>query len=175
MNYLKRIIRDWLINLSSRKSLKSLKKTLALPIAANSIGKILVILPRNLTEIENATNFVYFLRRDYPAWKIDIFDVDKISGEDLNFLGIPRSRILKKIQQQEYDLIINLNPDADSLINYFTIQSGAPYRLHLNDFQNPYYNITYHTESPSEDDYASLKTYIQKIFVRDEYENISLS
>jgi len=165
MNSLKKALRDWLIGLKSKKLLKSRRQTFQLPAAALSIHKVLVILPRQLNEIESATNFVYRLKKTYPSWKIDIFDVDKLEPTDFTVFGLPKGELLNRIQQQQYDFIIDLNTSMDLLIGYFAIKSGAVFRLHLSDDSNPYYNIAYHTDSPSQNNFASLQSYIEKIFV----------
>jgi len=165
MNSLKKTIRNWLIGLKSKKLLKNRQQTFQLPATAPSIHKVLVILPGRLNEIESATNFVYRLKKTYPSWKIDIFDVDKLEPTDFTIFGLPKGELLNKIQRQQYDFIIDLNTSMDLLIGYFAIQSGAVFRLHLNDASNPYYNIAYHTEFPSQNNFASLLSYIEKIFV----------
>jgi len=97
----------------ARQALKKIQHTMSFPLHATSIQRVLVIMPRDLNLIEAAHQFINRLRETFPFWDIQMFDVDKMPKEKLNWMGVP---------SKEY-------------------VHGAPYRVHVENEDGSFFNI----------------------------------
>ncbi|NIV03768.1 MAG: hypothetical protein GWN59_03865, partial [Calditrichae bacterium] len=142
-NRLKKQISELIFKWKARAVARRLNQSVNFPMGANSIQNVLVILPRNLELFENASAFIQSLRKAYPKWHIELFDVDKLKKNDLNRVEMPRAEIIQKLKKASYSLVLDLNDDADQLTSFITLMTEAPYRLHLKTSDSFYYNIVY--------------------------------
>jgi len=166
MRSLRQILAERYIHFKVKKALKKMDLSVSFPIHATSVKKVLVILPRNLELLDQASQFVQVLRRTFSYWNISMFDVDKIPESHLNWFHLPNSRHLKSIQSAGYDLVIDLNDFFDLRSAYISVMSGAPYRVHLRNHDNRFYNIFYGPNRVgSADAYRSLLQQLQTFFV----------
>lgn len=167
MNSLRERFTEYLMRVKAKAVARRLVHAMNFPIQAASITKVLVILPRNLELLDRASNFVQSLRKTYPDWRVELFDVDKLSKSDLNSMNLPRPEILNKLRRAEYHFVVDLNDDSDDLSGYISLMTEAPYRLQLGAGSSVYSNIVY---QPQEDVnkiyYDSLLGYLRKLFVR---------
>jgi hypothetical protein len=62
---------EYLIRMKARHVARRLTQSLNFPMKANTIKKVLVILPRNLDLLDRASNFVQSLRKTYPSWRVE--------------------------------------------------------------------------------------------------------
>ena len=129
-----------------RQALRVLKKSqqvVNFPLRASSIQRVLVIMPRDLNHIEAAHEFINHLRQRFPSWQVQIFDVDKLPPEKLNWMQIPRKDYIQELKHQQFDMVIDLNQQVDWLITYLVVMSGAPYRVHLESEDGQFFNIQF--------------------------------
>ncbi len=129
-----------------RKALRALKKSqqaMSFPLQATSIQRVLVIMPRDLRLIEAAHDFINQLREQFPYWQVQIFDVDKLPPEKLNWMQVPRKEYIRELKNQQYDMVVDLNQQVDWLITYLAVMSGAPYRVHLESEDGQFFNIQF--------------------------------
>jgi len=167
MNSIRDRVTEYLIRTKARAVARKLNKALNFPAKANAINKVLVILPRNLEMLDRASNFVQSLRKTFPNWRVELFDVDKLSRSDLNRMHIPRPEILHKLKSAEYSFVVDLNDSEDELSGFIALMTEAPYRLHLNANGSSYYNIVYQPQRNGESTYYdSLLNYLRKLFVK---------
>ena len=166
MKSLRQVVAEKYINWKARKALKNMDLSVSFPIHATSVKRVLIILPRNLDLLDDASQFVQVLRRTFSFWNIAMFDVDKIPETHLNWLHLPNTQQLKSLQAAKYDLVIDLNDFFDLRSAYISVMSGAPYRVHLRNHDNRYYNIFYGpTQVGTPEAYRSLLEQLQKFFV----------
>ncbi len=167
MSSLKDRVTEYLIQLKVKPVMRRLNQSLSFPISANSVKKVLVIMPRNLELLERASNFVQSLRKTYPNWRVELFDVDKLNKDDLNHLQLPRPRIVAKLKQADYQFVLDLNDYCDHLSGFIALMTEAPYRLRLQSQPSFYYNLVFHTQNNGDTlYYDSLLNYLRKLFVR---------
>ena len=146
---------------------RRLEQAMSFPIEATSVRKVLVILPRNLEMLDRASKFVQLLRQSYPNWRVELFDVDKLSKDELNPVSLPRPEILAKLKKAQYHFVLDLNDNFDQISSYIALMTEATYRLHFRGENSGYYNIVYqpkHVEG-AQLHYDPLLDYLQKLFV----------
>lgn len=167
MNSIRDRVTEYLIRLKARAVARKLNKVLNFPAKANAINKVLVILPRNLEMLDRASNFVQSLRKTFPNWRVELFDVDKLSKSDLNRMHLPRPEVLNKLKSAEYNFVVDLNDSEDELSGFIALMTEAPYRLQMKTNGSSYYNIVYQPNQADEAVYYdSLLNYLRKLFVK---------
>lgn len=153
------------IYLKSRKVIKQINTMLDFPVKSKEIKKVLIILPRELGHLDDANQFIQDLRKSYKNWKIEIIDVDKI--DDLNLLNIPAQKIIEKIRNTNYHLVIDLNEQFDLVCAFIAIMSKANYRMTFNSKDQNYFNMQcYPTVIKNGFFYQSLFDYLQRLFTK---------
>ncbi len=152
----------WMRQQALRKVTKT-AQAVSFPIHATSIQRVLVIMPRDLRLIEAAHEFINQLREQFPYWQVQIFDVDKLPPEKLNWLGVPRKGYVREIKNQQYDMVIDLNQQVDWLITYLAVMSGAPYRVHLESANGEFFNIQFKANASSP--FAGLVNAFKRLFI----------
>lgn len=160
-----------MVERKTRQVVRRLNHSVNFPAKANTIKKVLIILPRNLQLLDMASEFVQGLRKTYPGWRIELFDVDKLTKADLNRIKLPRAEILQKLKRAQYHLVLDLNEKFDQLASFITLMTEAPYRLHLQAESSIYFNIYYQPHKTDEPDevqnhYEPLLAYLKNLFVR---------
>jgi hypothetical protein len=166
MSRLKEKLTEFYIKRKTRKKLKAITQPLAFPIEADSIKNVLVILPGNLNYLEAANQFVRNLRDDFSNWSVDIFDVDKITKEDLNRWNMPSHNILSRLIEARYKLVIDLHTKFNLQSAFLTVMTEAPYRINLDYLGQPYFNIQYAIAGEQENrTYSPLFKKIRQLFV----------
>ncbi len=148
----------------ARRELKKIKSAIHFPVQASSIQRVLVILPRDLQLIEPAHQFVNQLRQAFPAWHIQMFDVDKLPAEKLNWLKIPDSAYIQELKSQQFDMVIDLNRHGDWLVTYLAVMSGAPYRVQVENGDKQFFNIQYNTHQDAP--FGGLIEAFSRLFIR---------
>lgn len=142
-----------------------------LPIPSKSIKKVLVILPRNLQLIDQASEFVQELRNSYPEWRVELFDVDKLNKDELNRARLPKPEILTKLRKAGYHFVLDLNDHLDQLSSYIALMTEAGYRMHSQVDESMYYNIVYQPSANGRNEkgaklgYEQLLNYLHHLFV----------
>ena len=170
---LKNKITGYLLDSKVRPVLYRLSQTLNFPAKASVIKKVLVVMPRNMSLLEDANRFIQSLRKSYPNWRVELFDVDKLSEKDLNRMSLPRDEIVDKLRNAKYNFVMDLNDQPDQLSAYVALMTEAPYRLHLNADESDFFNLTFQPQtngdgsSPRKESefYNSLLEYLGKLFV----------
>ncbi len=127
----------------ARRALKKMHHAMSFPLHATSIRRVWVIMPRDLQYIEAAHQFINELRQKFPFWDIQLFDVDKLPQEKLNWMHIPNKEYIADLKNQHYDMVIDLNRQMDWLVVYLAVMSGAPYRVHLENEDGEFFNIQF--------------------------------
>lgn len=166
MANVKEKIIDYILQSKVKPVMRRLNTAVNFPIQADSVKKVLVILPPKAELLHHAHQFIYALRKRYPAWRVEMFDVSKLSGDDLNRMRLPRDEILHKLKAAGYHFVIDLDESSDHLSAFITVMTEAPYRLSLTSKSATYYNLTF---QPHKDGsnlyYKSLLEYLGKLFV----------
>lgn len=154
------------ISFKSRRVLKRINAMLDFPVRSGEIKNVLVVMPRGLDHLDEASRFVQELRKHYRRWKIEIFDVDKIDKDNLNLLKIPGHSIVEKIKKGDYHLAIDLNQQFDIVSAFLTVMSEAAYRIGFTDQDQRYFNMQCCSAHAGNGFYyQALLDYVQKLFV----------
>ena len=167
MNMIKNRLTEYLISSKARPVARRIHQAINFPIRANTIEKVLIILPRKLELLGIADKFIQALRKAYPNWRVELFDIDKLTKTDLNKIKLPRQEIVDKLRNAKYHFVLDLNDNADQTAAYITLMTEARYRLQLQADGSFYYNIAY---QPQKYDqyiyYESLLSYLRKLFIK---------
>jgi hypothetical protein len=95
------------------------------------VKKILIILPIEKSEETLATEYLPHIRRVFGGAKISTLDISTLRRSDTNWFGVPNNLYLSNIQNENFDLLIDLNGHHDRLCAYLGALTAAPMRLHL--------------------------------------------
>lgn len=159
---------DFLFDVKARPVTRRLERALRFPVPAGEVDKVLVILPRNLNLMDRAMGFVQSLRKTFPGWRVELFDVDKLGKGDLNRIQMPRTEILQRLREAGYHLVVDLNEHRDRLSAFITLMTEAPYRLHLHPEDSPFYNMAVQPQAGDiQHVYTPLLSYLRRLFIRD--------
>jgi hypothetical protein len=112
------------------------------------VKKILIIMPLKKKDEEIANKFLPHLYQIFDSVKISILDLKTLRKSDTNWLGIPNANFLNKINEEQFDLIIDLNSYHDRLCTYLSALTEAKMRLHLSEGKfDKIYNLQFRTNS----------------------------
>lgn len=143
MKTIKSRVTDYFIQLKTKGVARKLDSTLSFPIPSDKIKKVLIILPRNLESLDRASNFVQSLKKHYPKWRVELFDVDKLGKNDLNNMQLPKPEVVNKLKAANYNFVLDLNDSNDQVASFITLMTEAPYRMNLNRDGETSYNIAF--------------------------------
>ena len=96
-----------------------------------SVIQVLVIKPPAGIEDKSLQDFIAGLYAVYPDVQVSTFMRSSLRNSDTNWLGVPNDRYLKNIREINFDLVIDLNLQHDTICSYICKLSGAPLRLNL--------------------------------------------
>jgi hypothetical protein len=97
----------------------------------NSLKKVLIILPRDRAEEVYSRKYLSQIRRLFKGTRISTLDVGSLRGTDKNWLGMPSQDFIKKLYNEKFDLVVDLNSFHDRLCTFLGARAGAPMRLHV--------------------------------------------
>lgn len=97
----------------------------------NRIRKILLILPGDRKDKSEYRQFISRLNDIFEKAKISTFQIKDLRLHEQNWLGIPNDRYFKEMRSEAFDLIIDLNLQADKICSYICALSHAPIRINL--------------------------------------------
>ncbi len=167
MSSIREKITDLVIDSKVKPVISRLNHSLNFPIKANAIRKVLVILPRNMELIDHANRFVVALRKRFPHWRVELFDIDKLNDTDLNRMRLPKDEILTKLRKAEYHFVIDMDASTDFLSSLITLMTEATYRLSICEKYPRYYNLTFQLhENGQRVHFKSLLDYLDKLFIK---------
>ncbi len=118
---------------------------------------ILLFMPDKLEDFGVARKFIEKLMDDFSNAKFQLvmrvgygslLNGDKkygtifVSDKDVNFWGLPKKELVRKIIAAEYDIVIDLNDDFHLLSTYLCLKSRAKLKICF-DHENrePFYNF----------------------------------
>jgi len=97
----------------------------------NSVKKVLIILPRDRAEEVYSRKYLNQIRQLFKGTRISTLDVISLRKTDTNWLGMPNQDFIKKLHNENFDLIVDLNSFHDRLCTFLGASTGAPLRLHV--------------------------------------------
>ena len=97
------------------------------------VKKILIILPTDRVEEINARKYLPEIQNIFSKVKISTLDLSTLRRIDTNWLGIPNHKYLANIQNENFDLLIDLNGHHDRVCAYLGALTEAPLRLHATE------------------------------------------
>lgn len=97
----------------------------------NKTEKILVILPAGDEYSEPMQNFVRKIGKIFEKARVSTFVKSSLRKNDLSWLGVPNDHYLKVIQDEQFDLVVDVNLRQDKISSYLCALSGAPMRVNL--------------------------------------------
>jgi hypothetical protein len=136
------------------------------PVPSKKINHTLVILPKQLEYLDPAVELVNELQQEYPYWRYMMLDMDKVIGDKLNRLHLPSSGFISKLKKENFELVIDLNPEFDYRIGYLIALLRIPYRIYLLPDIIPFYNINIKGNFFQIKNYRGLISYLKTIFTK---------
>ena len=109
--------------------------------------------------------FVVCLRENYRGWIDSTLDMRPVVYTDAekNWLGLPRTRIVRRLREYNPDMVIDLSPSYDPFLAHLSVMCGARLRLSF-DYQNAglFYNmlIVPEGDKPLSERYKTLISYL---------------
>lgn len=166
MKTIKNRVTDYFIQLKTKGVARKLDSTLSFPIPSDTIKKVLIILPRNLESLDRASNFVQSLKKHYPKWRVELFDVDKLGKNDLNNMQLPKPEVVNKLKAAKYNFVLDLNDSNDQIASFITLMTEAPYRMNLNRDGETSYNIAFQPQrADGSIRYESVLQYLSQLII----------
>jgi len=111
------------------------------------VKKILVILPVDKNEETVAREFLPEIQQAFGQVKLSTLDLSTMRESDTNWLGIPNQKYLSRIQDENFDLLLDLNGQQNRLCTYLGALSEAPMRLHIAEGRfDKIYNLHFRTD-----------------------------
>jgi hypothetical protein len=131
-----------------------------------SVNKLLVIIPRDRAEEVYARQFVTRIHEVFEPAKFSTLDVCSIRKSDANWLGVPKNAFLTKLQDEEFDLVIDVNSHHDHLCTFLGVFTNAPLRMHVTEGKfDKFYNIHIRSEPSTRTEirFKNMINYLAKI------------
>ena len=131
-----------------------------------AVNKLLVIVPRDRAEEVYARQFVTKIHEDFEPAKFSTLDVSSIRKSDANWLGVPNSAFLSKLQDEKFDLVIDINSHHDHLCTFLGVFTNAPLRMHVTEGKfDKFYNIHIRSEPSTRTEvrFKNMINYLAKI------------
>lgn len=128
------------------------------------VGKILIILPVNKESELSDKTFVKKVSDIFETARINTFDLNMLRKSDINWLGVPNNAFLNNIRDENYDLLIDINPDHNKLCCYLDALSEAEMRIHLAQGKfDSIFNLQIRSDSdiPLNSKYDTLLNYLK--------------
>jgi len=97
----------------------------------NDLNKVLIIVPRDRAEEVFVRKYLAQIRSIFKGTRISTLDVYNLRDYDLNWIGVPNQHYIKKLHDEKFDLVIDLNGHHDQLCTYLCLCTTAPLRQHL--------------------------------------------
>jgi hypothetical protein len=127
--------------------------------------KILIILPVIHQNVQVEHDFKSNLSKAFANSSISTFGITSLRKSDMNWLGVPGKEYLKNIQDEGFDLLIDLNEEQDRICSYLSALSNAPMRIHFSQGKfDKIYNLQIRTDlnAPLAEKIQTLYNYLLK-------------
>ena len=131
-----------------------------------SVKSLLIIVPRDRAEEVHVRKYSTRIHELFKPVKFSTLDVCSLRKSDVNWLGVPNNTFLSKIQDEKFDLVIDLNSHHDHLCTFLGAATNAPLRLHLAEGKfDKVYNlyIRSNKDTRSEMKYKNMINYLARI------------
>ncbi len=131
-----------------------------------AVKKLVIILPRDRAEEVYVRHYVSKIHELFQPAKFSTLDVCSLRKSDVNWLGVPNSAFLSKIQDEKFDLVIDINGHHDHLCTFLGVSTNAPLRLHLCEGKfDKFYNIHIRAEVGAHTDgrFKNMIAYLARI------------
>jgi hypothetical protein len=130
------------------------------------VKKILIILPIDRAEEIIARKYLPEIQRVFDDAKVSTLDLSTMRKTDANWLGVPNQKYLSKIQDEEFDLLLDLNGHHDRVCAYLCALTTASMRLHISEGKfDKIYNLHFRIPrgAPLDTRYQNFLTYIRRM------------
>jgi len=131
-----------------------------------NVKKILIILPLDRAEEIGARKYLPEIQRIFSKAKISTLDLSTLRKKDTNWLGVPNQKYLANIQNEDFDILLDLNGHHSRLCAYMCALTAAPMRLHISEGKfDKIYNLHFRIPggAPLDNRYQNLLTYIERM------------
>ena len=131
-----------------------------------NVKKILVILPIDRAEEIVAREYLPGIKEVFDKAKVSTLDLSSLHRIDTNWLGVPNQKYLSKIEDEKFDLLLDLNGHHDRLCAYLCALTAAPMRMHISEGKfDKIYNLHFRIPggAPLGTRYQNFLTYIRRM------------
>ncbi len=165
MNGLKPFLTEKYVKLKTWRVFKEIDKTpMAIPMPANTVRNVMIVLPRQVEYVDSAVALIRKLRRHFSRWNYMVLDLDKVLAHKLNRLNLPNRNFLQELEKNTFDLVINLNFEFDIRTAYLVVMLKIPYRVNLFPGYGNFYNVVIQPRSNDSKNFDFVLEYLQTIF-----------
>jgi hypothetical protein len=174
LKYIKELLLSKFINLRLRL-IKDTDRLCSYPEDILKIHHVLVMTPTDEDDSPQCRQFLASLYDIFRNVRVSTFQKNSLRREDVNWLGVPNKAYLSKLQEDQFDLIIDLNSEQDKINVYLAVLSGAGVRLHLAPGKyDPYYNLQlrYSENKSKAEKYENILNYLKNLNVKEQPLNI---
>ena len=128
------------------------------------VKKVLIILPINKNEERIARDYLSRFNALFKASQISTLDITSLRKTDVNWLGVPNTTYLKNIQNEDFELLIDMNGSHDYVCAYLGALTQASLRLHVSQGNfDKIYNLQFRSQpqEPLETRYDRVLRYLE--------------
>lgn len=173
LKHIKELLLAKYINLRLRL-IKDTDRLCSYPEDILKIRHVLVMTPLDEDDSPQCRQFLTGLYDIFLNVRVSTFQRNSLRREDTNWLGVPNKAYLSQLQEEQFDLIIDLNSEQDKINAYLSVLSGAAVRLHLASGKyDPYFNLQLrYSENKSPDEkYQNILNYLKTLNVKELHSN----
>ena len=166
MNRIKPFLTEKYVKYKTWRLFKEIDKTpMTIPMPAERVRNVLIILPREVELVDSAVALIRKLRKHFSRWNYMVLDLDKVLTHKLNRLNLPNQNFLQELEKNAFDLVINLNYKFDIRTAYLVVMLKIPYRINLFPAYDEFYNVVIHPRKDNSRNFNFVLEYLQTIFV----------
>jgi hypothetical protein len=153
---------------TTRKIKKLSQHSVDLPMSAQNIKNVLIILPLEEKLTDAAMTLIRHIRQYFNKWHFMILNLNKLNADKLDKFGLPNQSFLKEIAQNDFQLSVNLNFMRDLRSDYIITILNIPYRLHIHSESSDYYNMCAQIRQENFTSYRHVLESLKNSFIKEE-------
>lgn len=141
INPFKLLVKNTVVNFRLKKFVKY-EQSYDFVEELKKVKKVLIILPQDEEYSESMMDFTKRIGNVFKKARVSTFTSASLRKSELTWFGIPNEQYLRIIREEQFDLVLDINPRQDIVCSYLCALSGAPTRLNLSSGTYDYiYNL----------------------------------
>jgi hypothetical protein len=153
---------------TTRKIKKLSEHSVDLPMSAQNIKNVLIILPLEEKFVDAAMTLIRHIRQYFNEWHFMILNLNKLNEGKLDRFGLPNQSFLKELAPNDFQLSVNLSFGRDLRSDYIITILKIPYRLHIYSASSDYYNMCAQLRRENFTSYHHVLESLKSSFIKEE-------